>query len=169
MNYLGLGLFVLAVMFCVVVIVSGVLSATIIGSVAAALSAFVLIFVCLCFQATRSIARDNNASLGVLAPFWEATLFLARINDWEKYDAQLKGRKVIDLRKKPIDDEQLAGLDGLKDCQVLDLENSSISDDGLVHLYPLTSLRCLVLKHTDVTREAVTKLQQHRPVLWIWM
>ena len=168
-GYIGLGMFILMVLFSLVVIAWGVLSTSVVGSLAAALSAFVLIFVCLVFQVTRTIAVDNNASLGVLAPFWEATLFLARLNDWEKYDPQLKGRKVIDLRKTPTNDEQLVSVTGLRECQVIDLENSDITDRGLLHLYPLTRLRCLVLKNTNVTREAVTKLQQHRPVLWIWM
>jgi hypothetical protein len=81
----------------------------------------------------------------------------------------LKGRKIIDLRKNPIDDSELASLQDLRVCQVLDLEGSEITDMGLKALYPLTQLRCLVLKNTQVSREAVTMLQQHRPVLWIWM
>ena len=169
MEYLGIGMFVMLVLFCLVVILWGVLSTTIVGSAIAALSGFLLIFVCLAFAASRAIANDNNSSLGVLSPFWEAVLYLARMSDWQGYDAQLKGRKIIDCRKKPIDDDELAAMAGLKECQVLDLENSKITDAGLKHLYALPRLRCLVLKNTAVTREEVTKLQQHRPILWIWM
>ena len=169
MRWIGIGVFALAFLFCLVVMAGGILAQTILGALVTALFGFVLIFVCMLSFTSWQIANDNNASLGVLAPLWDGVLFAARFYDWQKYDSRLKGRKIIDLRKNPIDDSELASLQDLRVCQVLDLEGSEITDMGLKALYPLTQLRCLVLKNTQVSREAVTMLQQHRPVLWIWM
>ena len=110
----------------------------------------------------------RNADLGILKPAWNLILLLARWQNWQNYDSNLKGRNIIDLRTRPVDDAGLAQVGGLKNCQVLDLENSNITDNGLKCLYGLSYLQCVVLKNNEVSDDAVTMLQQKYPRLWIW-
>ncbi len=113
--------------------------------------------------------RDPHAKLAWFQrPFWDLMLALSRMMKWEGYDKNLKGRKIITMRDKTFGDTELADLAGLKNCQVLDLEGTNVTDRGLLQLYELSYLRCLVLRRTNVTHEAVFRLQQSHPRIWIW-
>ncbi len=101
-------------------------------------------------------------------PFWNSVLWFARAMKWQNYDSRLEGRVVIDLRNAPITDDRIPEIEGLKKCQVLDLENTMITDRGLMHLYGLPYLQCLVVRKTNVSPEAVARLQQANRRLWIW-
>ena len=65
-------------------------------------------------------------------------------------------------------DVELAEIEELKNCQVLDLEGTRITDRSLQMLYGHKHLQCLVLKRTKTTHDAVFRLQQAQPRLWIW-
>ena len=164
----GYIIFAVCCLFGLTSIAFGILSQSFLGAFIAAAAAFFLFFVFSVLIKTRQLATQRNAELGILSPFWNMLLLLARMQDWQNYDSNLKGRNVIDLRTRPVDDAGLSQLAGLKTCQVLDLENSSISDDGLKLLYGLPHLRCLILKNTNVSDEAVTTFQQQYPRIWIW-
>ncbi len=168
MPIIGYTLFGGVCFFCLLVIVWSILTTSLLGSAVAAMMAFVLLFTVLVFIKTRQLANQRNAELGVLAPFWNLVLLLARWQKWQNYDGNLRNRTIVDKREHPINDQELTQLD-LSNCSVLDLENSDVTDSGLKCLYGLTRLQCLVLKNTRVTAEAVTTLQQHYPRLWIWI
>ena len=113
--------------------------------------------------------RDPNARLAWFQkPFWNLLLLFSRMMKWQNYDARLKGRGIIKVRERFFRDEQILELEGIKSCQVLDLQGTSITDRGLLDLYGLKQLQCVVLKKTDVSHEAVFRLQQTFPRLWIW-
>ena len=101
-------------------------------------------------------------------PFWNLILVVARMMNWQKYDARYKGRKVITMHDRRFGDQELADLEGLDACQVLDLEGTCVSDRGLKELYRLKHLHCLVLRGTRVTHQGAFRLQQSFPRLWIW-
>jgi hypothetical protein len=115
------------------------------------------------------LATSPYAKLGWFQkPFWYGLLVFARLLKWQAYDSNLKGRQIIDLRNQPVTDHQIPKIDNIASCEVLDLEGTQISDEGLKHLLALKALKCLVVRKTDVTREAVLRLQQSRRRLWIW-
>ena len=165
---IGYVLFAATVLFCLLTISWGILSTSIPGVLAAVMAAFLLCFATAVMLKTRDLATNNDATLGILSPAWNWMLIAARALEWEKYDGKLKNRKILDLRNKDIGDEELRQQKGLQSCEVLDLENCPITDAGLPPLYRIASLKCLVLKNTEVSQEAVFKLQQYKPHLWIW-
>jgi predicted RNA-binding Zn-ribbon protein involved in translation (DUF1610 family) len=121
------------------------------------------------FIKAQRLAKDPRARLGwLLGICWKTVLLLSRQMHWQNYDANLKGRKIIDLRGQTMTDENLAMVGGLNNCQVLDLTGTRISDRGLESLYGMTNLKCLVLNKTLVTNDGVFRLQQSNPRLWIW-
>ena len=116
-----------------------------------------------------SLARNPGAKLAWFQkPVWNSLLLIARNMKWQGYDKRFKGRVVIDKRMAPIVDDQLPLLDGLTKAQVLDLEGTLITDSGLRHLYGLENLHCLVVRRTKVTPEAIFRLQQSNPKMWVW-
>ncbi|MCH2183113.1 MAG: hypothetical protein MK108_14020 [Mariniblastus sp.] len=124
---------------------------------------------CLCVHKAWQLTRSPRARLNFWQrPFWNLLLYSARILNWQKYDKQYAGRKIINLRNAPIVDDKVPYLEDLDKCQVLDLENTLITDKGLLPLYGLTQLQCLVVRRTGVTHEGVFRLQQANPRLWIW-
>ena len=168
LTIIGYVVFATCCLFGLLMLAIGILSQSILGAFVAALAAFFLFFVFAVFLKTRQLATVRNADLGILKPAWNLILLLARWQNWQNYDSNLKGRNIIDLRTRPVDDAGLAQVGGLKNCQVLDLENSNITDNGLKCLYGLSYLQCVVLKNNEVSDDAVTMLQQKYPRLWIW-
>jgi len=117
----------------------------------------------------RQFRRDPNAQLAwYQKPFWNGILLAARAMNWQNYDSNLKGRRITKIRNKTFGDAELANVEGLKNCQVLDLQDTSVTDASIQMLYGHKHLRCLVLKGTNTTHEAVFRLQQSHPRLWIW-
>lgn len=113
--------------------------------------------------------RNPNAQLAWFQkPFWNLMLRVSRMMKWEGYDSGLKDRRVIKVRERLFRDHEILDLEGIKTCQVLDLQGTGVTDRGLLDLYGLTHLRCVILKRTKVTHEAVFRLQQSFPRLWIW-
>ncbi|MFK7767133.1 MAG: hypothetical protein AB8B55_07915 [Mariniblastus sp.] len=101
-------------------------------------------------------------------PFWNFILMVARLMKWQAYDSRLKGRTIIRSRDKMFGDYELADHPDLKNCSVLDLQGTRVTDRGLLELYRLKHLRCVVLRKTSVSHEAIFRLQQSLPRLWIW-
>ena len=95
-------------------------------------------------------------------------LMAAKAMNWQHYDSNLKGRRITKQRGKAFGDAQLANIEGLKNCQVLDLQGTGVTDASLQLLYGHKHLQCLILKGTNTTHEAVFRLQQSHPRLWIW-
>lgn len=165
---IGYVIFALVTLCSLIQALAGLLMASMVGVVIMLLAAFFWTFCLLILLKSRQLALQGNVNLGVLRPFWNGLLMFARKMEWERYDARLVGRLVIDMRKTPVSNLGLEQLPGLKNCQVLDLQYSNIDDDGLKVLYGLNKLCCLVVQNTGVTSEGITHLQQHRPQLWIW-
>ena len=118
---------------------------------------------------TKRLARVPGARLPFyLKPFWNLLLYLARSQNWQKYDSTLKDRVIIDVRDEPFGDRELLGLDNLNIAEVLDAQGTDITDNALAAMHGLKHLRCLVLRKTHVTHEAVFRLQQSIPKCWIW-
>ncbi len=101
-------------------------------------------------------------------PFWYGVLALSRAMNWQAYDSNLKNRRITKVRDKAFGDVEFANIEGLRNVQVLDLQGTSITDASLQMLYGHKHLQCLVLKGTNTTHEAVFRLQQSHPRLWIW-
>lgn len=167
-KHIGYAIVSVVTLFCLLTMAWGVLSTSFPGIVCAVMAAFLLIFTFVVLKRTRQLANQRYASLGVLAPIWSMLLMLARMFEWEKYDGRLRDRKVIDLRKTPVTDQELLSRSDLESCQVLDLEDSPVTDVGIRGLYRLKYLQCLVVRNTDVSAEELFKLQQQKPHLWIW-
>lgn len=100
--------------------------------------------------------------------FWNFMLMLARMGKWENYDSRLKDRRVIKVKDRGFTDGEISMLDGIRNVQVLDLENTEVTDQGVALLYRLEHLQCVVLRRTNVSHDAVLRLQQTFPRLWIW-
>ena len=99
-------------------------------------------------------------------PFWDGVLWYCRKQNWA--DAKNPKRVVIDARHSPMTNRELDKVKDLKNASVLDLEGTMINDDAFRFFYRIDDLQCLVLKDTAVSHEAVFRLQQARPKLWIW-
>ncbi len=113
--------------------------------------------------------RDPRARLSWFQkPFWNFVLMCARMTNWQGYDSRLKGRKIIKSRDSMFGDIELVEHPDLKNCSVLDVQGTRVSDRGLKELYRLKHLRVVVVKGADVSHEAIFRLQQSVPRLWIW-
>lgn len=101
-------------------------------------------------------------------PFWYLVLLLARSGKWENYDQRLTDRRIIKIKDPGFTDGELPQVPEIRNVQVLDLENTLITDKGIAMLYRLEHLQCVVLRRTHVSHDAVFRLQQTFPKLWIW-
>ena len=114
-----------------------------------------------------SFRHDPQAQLAWFQrPFWDIVLWSCRKNGWK--DGKSKDRVVIDQRQTPLTDQLLDKLPGLKNAQVVDLEGTLVTDEAFRYFYRMDRLQCLVLKETEVSHEAVFRLQQAKPKVWIW-
>ncbi len=111
--------------------------------------------------------RDPYAQLAWFQrPFWDGILWYCRKNNWA--DGKKPNRVVIDGRDTSMTDRELDKVKGLKAASVIDLQGTMITDEAFRFFYRIDDLQCLVLKDTAVSHEAVFRLQQTRPRLWIW-
>jgi hypothetical protein len=101
-------------------------------------------------------------------PMWNFVLHYCRILRWQYYDRRLKGRSIIRVRDKAFHDGRLLALPGIQECNVLDLQKTQITNKGVAMLYELPKLQIVVLRKTKATPEAVYRLQQSFPHLWVW-
>ncbi len=126
------------------------------------------IYVYLVWQAKRLATKPAAQVPFLLKPIWNLILLFARNMNWQKYDARLKDRKILDVRNHDFGDRELLALEGLNLCEVLDAERTNITDNSLLAMHGLKHLRCLVVRKTHVTAEGVFRLQQAIPRCWIW-
>ena len=103
-----------------------------------------------------------------LRPLWNLLMRLGRWQKWQKYDSRLVDRVIIDARGQAYGDRDLLAEEQLNRCQVLDVQGTDITDSSLNAMHGLKHLRCLVVRKTHVTPEAVFRLQQALPRVWIW-
>lgn len=116
---------------------------------------------------TWQFRRDPYTQLAWFQrPFWDGVLWYCRKNKWA--DAKQPNRMVVDQRQSSMTNQELDKVKNLKHASVLDLEGTMITDEAFRYFYRLDGLQCLVLKDTAVSHEAVFRLQQTRPKLWIW-
>ena len=66
--------------------------------------------------------------------------------------------RVLNLRKTPLNDADLASFKGLSSLAYLDLQSTQVTDAGLVHLKGLNSLRVLSLRDTRVSDAGLVHL-----------
>lgn len=99
-------------------------------------------------------------------PFWIGVLWICRLRDWS--DGSGQERVVISKINEPLTDDELDRVKSLGDAQVLDLQGTQITDDAMRFFRRIENLQCLVLLETNVTHDAVFRLAQMRPKLWIW-
>ena len=111
--------------------------------------------------------RDPHTQLAWFQrPFWDGILWYCRKNKWA--DSKKPNRVIIDGRDSSMTNQELDKVKNLKAASVLDLEGTMINDEAFRYFYRIDDLQCLVLKDTSVSHEAVFRLQQTRPKLWIW-
>jgi internalin A len=67
--------------------------------------------------------------------------------------------RVLNLRKTPLNDADLASFKGLSSLAYLDLQSTQVTDAGLVHLKGLNSLRVLSLRDTRVSDAGLLHLK----------
>jgi internalin A len=67
--------------------------------------------------------------------------------------------RVLNLRKTPLNDADLASFKGLSSLAYLDLQSTQVTDAGLVHLKGLNSLRVLSLRDTRVSDAGMVHLK----------
>ncbi len=116
---------------------------------------------------TRQFHHDPHTQLAWFQrPFWDGILWYCRKNKWA--DPKNPDRVVIDGRDSSMSNQELDKVKNLKAASVLDLEGTRITDEAFRYFYRIDNLQCLVLKDTAVSHEAVFRLQQTRPNLWIW-
>jgi len=116
---------------------------------------------------TWQFRRDPHTQLAWFQrPFWDSVLWYCRKNKWA--DSKNPNRVVIDGRQSSMTNQELDKVKNLKAASVLDLEGTMITDEAFRYFYRIDDLQCLVLKDTAVSHEAVFRLQQARPKLWIW-
>jgi hypothetical protein len=116
---------------------------------------------------TVQFRRDPHTRLAWFQrPIWDAILWYCRKNNWP--DAKNQNRVIIDRRQTSLTNQELDKVKNLKSASVLDLEGTMINDKAIRYFYRIDDLQCLVLKETEVSHEAVFRLQQARPKLWIW-
>ena len=99
-------------------------------------------------------------------PFWDGVLWWNRQSQWSNSNEE--SRVVITHHESDFDDQKLDNVKHLKHAAVLDLEGTSITDAAFRFFYRMDKLQCLILKGTAVSHEAVFRLHQARPKLWIW-
>ncbi len=115
----------------------------------------------------RQFRHDPYATLAWFQrPFWDGVLWYCRKNGWA--DPKHPNRVIIDKRHSLLTDQELDKVKDLKHAAVLDLEGTRVSDGAFRFFYRMDNLQCVVLKDTEVSHEAVFRLQQTRPKLWIW-
>ncbi len=167
--HIGIGLVAMGVLSLAVASIVGIAFGVVPGIFMLLITvSVVLLYVGMIYKG-KQFRRDPRAHLAWFQkPFWNLILLLARSMNWEKYDNSLADRRIIKVREKMFGDNELTDLEGFKNCQVLDLQGTSVTDRGLLKLYALKHLQCLVLKRTNVSNEAVFRLQQSFPRLWIW-
>ena len=116
---------------------------------------------------TMQFRNDPHTQLAWFQrPFWDGILWYCRRNEWA--DNKNSKRVVINRRQSNMTNQQLDKVKNLKAASVLDLEGTMITDEAFRYFYRIDDLQCLVLKDTSVSHEAVFRLQQTRPNLWIW-
>lgn len=99
---------------------------------------------------------------------WDVLLYLLRLTRWQLCFWPPGTAKVKKVRDPAFDDDALAELEGLDQCRVLDLEPCNITDEGLGYLTAFPQLRFIVVRNSQVTDEAVRRLQRTIPAAWIW-
>jgi len=116
---------------------------------------------------TRQFRRDPYTQLAWFQrPFWDGILWYCRKNNWA--NPKKPKRVIIDQSQSSLTDQELDKVKNLKNASVLDLEGTMVTDEAFRYFYRIDDLQCLVLKDTAVSHEAVFRLQQTRPKLWIW-
>ena len=165
----GLGFIAVGLTLLSIISLFGVAFGTVAGVILLFLTlCCTLLYIGLIFKG-KQFRTDPRAKLAWFQkPFWNAMLMAARAMNWQHYDSNLKGRRITKQRGKAFGDAQLANIEGLKNCQVLDLQGTGVTDASLQLLYGHKHLQCLILKGTNTTHEAVFRLQQSHPRLWIW-
>lgn len=99
---------------------------------------------------------------------WVMLLYALRVTRWQLC-AWPPGTAVVRrIHDTTFDDDSLTETAGLDECRVIDLERSNITDVGLGYLTAFPQLRFIVLRKTQVSDEAVRRLQRTIPAAWIW-
>lgn len=112
--------------------------------------------------------EDGAAAAEKRRGWWLFTLRAARLTGWREVGWPFRKRRVLNLRDKPINDDDLMRMPELDECVVLDLEGTNITDAGLTYLTGFRQLQFIVLRKTGVTPAGVARLQQSIRRAWIW-
>lgn len=99
---------------------------------------------------------------------WDAMLLLLRLTRWQICSWPPGTTVVKTVRDPAFDDDALAELEGLDQSRVLDLDPCNLTDEGIGYLTAFPQLRFIVLRKSQVSEEAVRRLQRTIPSAWIW-
>ncbi len=129
--------------------------------------AMIIVGAAILVNAVASKAEHRQATL-LHQGIWSLMLPLSRLSGWRKPVWPFPQLKLLDLRHRPVTDDELLKIEQLTESEAIDLEGTQISDAGLIYFRGLDRLQRLVLKQTRTTAAAVQDLQRALPNVWIW-
>jgi hypothetical protein len=112
--------------------------------------------------------RETGATGWAQRTLWGMLLCVFRVTRWQICAWPPGSTLAKKIRDPEFDDDALLELEGLDECRVIDLERCKITDVGLGYLSAYRQLRFIVLRKTQVSDEAVRRLQRAIPAAWIW-
>lgn len=125
-------------------------------------------FAMVCVDSMR-IAREPLAKLALWQRLgWSGVRVFLQTLDWQPPGSRLPREARLSLSGKPLTDADLLQEPLINQVRLLDLSHTKITDEGLRYLRGLQRLEYLLLLGTDVSDEAVYRLQQTIPRCWIW-
>ena len=125
-------------------------------------------FAMVCLDSMR-IAREPLAKLALWQRWgWSGVRIFLQTLDWQPPGSRLPREARLSLAGKPVTDADLLQEPLINQVRLLDLSHTKITDEGLRYLRGLQRLEYLLLLGTDVSDEAVFRLQQTIPRCWIW-
>lgn len=125
-------------------------------------------FAKVCMDSMR-IAREPLAKLALWQQWgWSGVRIFLQTLDWQPPGSRLPREARLSLSGKAVTDDDLLQEPLINQVRLLDLSHTKITDEGLRYLRGLQRLEYLLLLGTDVSDEAVFRLQQTIPRCWIW-
>lgn len=116
----------------------------------------------------QRVAREPAADLGAFQrTCWNAFAFFCSSVDWS-LRGKVPREERLHLRGPQHNDTSLLTDSRITHVHLIDLRDSSITDEGLRLLRGCNRLKYLRLNRTNVSTEAVFRLQQTIPKCWIW-
>ncbi len=115
----------------------------------------------------RRKRQQEGQVMGLRGPHWRVALRILRLAQWRTLSHPARPLHCLNLRESNRADDALAEAD-LGGVEVIDCDESSLTDVGLLAVENALELKFLIVCNTQVTREALCRLQERRRDCWIW-